>query len=504
VSNAVTCIRRAAWVVAWDAASGCHGYRRDADIAFAGNTLLQVGGHWDGVAEREVDGRAAFVIPGLINIHCHPAQSPIFRGYVEEFGNPRLFYSGRHRFRQAFLPDADAQHASARFSLAELLAGGVTTVVDLSHAYPGWLDLLAESGIRAVAAPMYRSAAWYTETGQETQYRWSQDLGAAAFAEAAEAMDAAERHPSGRLSAMVSPAQVDTCTPELLAASAALAARSGRPLHTHAAQSLAEFAGMTRRHDCTPIEYLHRLGFLGPRCILGHAVFTDAHPWVLWPRRDDLRLLAESGTAVAHCPTVFLRDGSLLHDLGSIMERGIRVAIGTDTHPQNLLEEMRVAELLARAAAGPMHRCDTRRIFHAATIDAAGVLGRADLGRLAPGARADLVLCTLDHPAMQPLRDPLRNLIHVAAERVVRDVWVDGIQRVAAGEVMSIDRSAAAAALAAAQARTAAAVAAHDPGGAPIDALMPLALDMLAPDGFRAPRPGGIFTAADGPKEARS
>ncbi|WP_137176742.1 amidohydrolase family protein [Roseomonas sp. AR75] len=474
----VTCIRRAAWAVAWDAARGSHVYLRDADIAFAGNTIFHVGGRWDGAAAREVDGSALLVIPGLLNIHCHPAQSPIFRGFVEEFGNPRLFYSARHRFRQAFIPDVEAQRASARFGLAELLAGGVTTVVDLSHAYPGWLDLLAESGIRAVAAPMFRSAAWFTETGQETQYEWAPDLGEAAFVEAAAVMDAAERHPSGRLSAMVSPAQVDTCTPELLQRSAALARETGRPLHTHAAQSYAEFAGMTRRHDMTPIAWLHRLGFLGPHTILGHAVFTDEHPWLVWPERADLHLLAASGTAVAHCPTVFLRDGTLLHDLGTYMEAGIPIAIGTDTHPQNLLEEMRVAELLARAAAGPRHRCDTARVFHAATIAAAGVLGRPDLGRIAPGSRADLVCCALDHPAMQPLRDPLRNLVHVAAERAVRDVWVDGRQVVAEGTVLTLDQPQAARTLQAQQERLAAAVALRDPAGADIEALSPLALPL--------------------------
>jgi cytosine/adenosine deaminase-related metal-dependent hydrolase len=478
MTASVTCIRRAAWVVAWDAAAGRHVYLRDADIAFAGDRLVQVGGHWAGVAAREIDGSALLVIPGLINIHCHPAQSPLFRGFVEEFGNPRLFYSGRHRFRQSFLPDADAMLAAARVGLAELLAGGVTTAVDLSHAYPGWLDLLAESGLRAVAAPMYRSAAWYTETGQETQYDWAPDRGEAAFAEAVAVMDAAERHPSGRLSAMVSPAQVDTCTPELLVRSAELARATGRPLHTHAAQSFAEFAGMTRRHGITPVAWLHRLGFLGPRTILGHAVFTDAHPWALWPERDDLRLLAESGTAVAHCPLVFLRDGTLLHDLGTYLEAGIGIAMGTDTHPQNLLEEMRAAELLARAAAGARHRCDTARIFHAATIGAAAVLGRDDIGRLVAGARADLVCCTLDHPAMQPLRDPLRNLIHVAAERAVRDVFVDGRQVVEAGRVLTIDQPAAARALQLAQDRLGVGVARHDPQGAPVDELMPLALPL--------------------------
>lgn len=473
----VTVIRRAAWVVAWE--GGRHVYRRDADIAFAGDRVVHLGGHWEGAAAWEIDGSAAIVLPGLINIHCHPGQSPLFRGYVEEFGNPRLFNSGRHRFRQAFIPDAEAIRASARYTYAELLASGVTTAVDLSHAYPGWIEQLAESGLRGVVAPMFRSANWYTETGQETQYEWVPDLGAGALAEAAEVMDQAEAHESRRLSAMVSPAQVDTCTPDLLKQGAALARAKGRPLHTHAAQSIAEFAGMTRRHDCTPIEYLDRLGFLGPTTILGHAVFTDAHPWILWPRREDLRLLAETGTAVAHCPTVFLRDGSMMHDLGAYMERGIAIAMGTDTHPQNLWEEMRVAELQARAAAGPMHRCDTARVFHAATVAAADVLGRDDIGRLAVGAKADIVIATLDHPAMQPARDPLRNLIHVAGERPVRDVFVDGVQRVADGEVLTIDRAKASADVAREQARLAALVPGRDPQGATVEELMPLSLAVV-------------------------
>jgi cytosine/adenosine deaminase-related metal-dependent hydrolase len=167
----------------------------------------------------------------------------------------------------------------------------------------------------------------------------------------------------------------------------------------------------------------------------------------------------------------------MLHDLGRYILAGIGVAIGTDTHPQNMWEEMRTAELVARAAAGARHCCGTAQVFHAATIGAARVLGRDDLGRLAPGARADILRCTLDHPAMQPARDPLRNMIHAAAERAVRDVWVDGIQVVEGGSVLTIDLPAAARALAAEQARIAAAVPALDPEGREADTLMPLSLE---------------------------
>lgn len=468
----VTCIRSAEWIIGWSPATSQHGYLLDGDVAWQGDRLVQVGGRYDGPVDVEIDGRRRLVMPGLINIHCHPTQTPIFRGFVEEFGNPRLFYSARHEFRQSFLQDETAQRASARYGLAEMLACGTTSIVDLSHAYPGWLDILAESGLRAWAAPMFRSARWYADTGQETKYDWADDMGAAAFAEAQEVMDAAEAHPSGRLSALVSPAQIDTCTEELLVAAADLARAKGRSLHTHGAQSFPEFNGMARRHDLSPIEWMDRIGFLGNRTIIGHAVFTDEHPWLLWPRRSDLALLAASGTSVAHCPTVFARDASMMHHLGRYMDAGVNIAIGTDTHPQNLFEEMRTAETIARLAAGVRHTSSTARVFHAATVGAAALLGRDDIGRLTAGAKADLVVCDLTEPNMLPLRDPLRNLIYSSGGRCVRDVWIDGQQRVQDGRVLSIDWDAAARDLQAEQDRTAAAA-------GDIDRISPRSLAML-------------------------
>jgi cytosine/adenosine deaminase-related metal-dependent hydrolase len=110
-------------------------------------------------------------------------------------------------------------------------------------------------------------------------------------------------------------------------------------------------------------------------------------------------------------------------------------------------------------------------VFHAATIGAAKLLGRDDIGRLAAGARADLVVCDLDEPNMIPMRDPLRNLIYSSGGRSVRDVWVDGCQVVAGKRVLTIDWNEAAAALQAEQDRTAA-------GVARLDSYSPLSLPL--------------------------
>jgi cytosine/adenosine deaminase-related metal-dependent hydrolase len=116
----------------------------------------------------------------------------------------------------------------------------------------------------------------------------------------------------------------------------------------------------------------------------------------------------------------------------------------------------------------------TAQVFHAATAGGAKALGREDIGRLAVGAKADLVMVNLDHPMMKPARDPLRSLIYCAAERAVRDVFVDGRQVVRDGRVLTMDYHAAAQALAEAQVRALERAPALDYANRPVDEMSPL------------------------------
>jgi cytosine/adenosine deaminase-related metal-dependent hydrolase len=168
-------------------------------------------------------------------------------------------------------------------------------------------------------------------------------------------------------------------------------------------------------------------------------MFTDEHSWTRWPGEQDRSILAETGTGVAHCPGVFARNGQQLEHLGRYVRSGIRIGIGTDSFPHNMLEELRIAAVQARIASGDVGSVTTGEVFHAATVGGADLLGRNDLGRLAVGARADVVTVDLTHPAMMPIRDPLRSLIYTAADRAVHDVFVDGQHVVSAGQVTTID-----------------------------------------------------------------
>jgi cytosine/adenosine deaminase-related metal-dependent hydrolase len=471
-----TVIRKAAWTVAWDEARQGHRYLKGADVVFADDRILHVGPGYAGPADHEIEGSGLMVMPGLINIHSHPMSEPMAKGFAEDYGNPRLGMSGLYDYMPVYQPDAEGNLAAAEVAYAELLASGVTTLVDLSVPYPGWLELIARSGLRGVLAPMFRSARWYTPNGHEVRYDWAEDGGKAAFRAALEVVDRALNHESGRLSAMITPSQVDTCTPELLKDARAAARERGVPLQIHAAQSLVEFAEMTRRHGVTPLQWLDGLGLLDAQAIVAHAIFIDEHSWITWGSREDLAVLAGSGASVAHCPTVFVRHGMVLEHFARYRAAGVNLGLGTDTYPHNMLEELRMAALLARVPQRHVAGAGVAEVFEAATLGGAKALGRDDIGRLAPGAKADIVLVDLDNPAMKPLREPLRSLVHMAAERAVRDVYVDGVQVVQDGRALNLDYPDAATRLDAARLRAEAEVPKLDRAGRRAEELAPLAL----------------------------
>lgn len=435
----VTVIRNAAWIVAYDAEKGTHQYLRDGDVAFDGDRIIHVGGTYDGPAETEIDGRNRLVSPGLVNIHSHPSSEAMNKGMLDELGSPRLGMSSLYEFMPLFRPDDEGRKACVEVTYSELMLSGVTTLVDLSVAWDGWVDTFAASGLRGIVSPMYRSARWYTDNGHVVNYEWEEDGGRAAMDEAVGVIDAAIAHPSGRLSGMVSPSQIDTCTSDLIADSFALAQERGLPFQIHAAQSVVEFHEITRRHGVTPLEWLDSLGVLKPGAIIGHGIFLNDYPHVFWPEAQDFKLLQNSGAAVAHCPTVFQRRGIAMNTVGRYIRGGIDVGIGTDTYPHNMLEEMKNALYLSRIMSKNPYDIRTSDIFDAATLSGAKILGRDDIGRLAVGAKADLFLADITDPAMMPVRDPLRSLIYVAAERAVRDVFVDGRAVVVDGTVQAFD-----------------------------------------------------------------
>jgi cytosine/adenosine deaminase-related metal-dependent hydrolase len=482
-----TWIRGADWVVAWNDAHGRHEYLRSADVVFRGDRIIYVGPRYDGRHDTVIDGRRRCVMPGLINIHSHPTNQPITRGVREEFANPALYMTALYDRTGLWHADQDGLYHGAVVGYCELLASGVTTVVDYAARPPdGWIDLMAASGLRVYAGPAFRDADWRVENGSRLIYDWDDARGRRSFGQAMALVESAIGHACGRLGAIVAPAQVDTCRAETLQKSAAVARERGLMVQIHACQTVPEFQEMTRRTGKTPIQWLDELGFLGLHATIAHGIFIDEHPWTHWYTRKDLDLLAASGTTVAHCPVVFSRYGHRLESFGKYLRRGVNIGIGTDSAPHNMLEEMRQALTVSRLATVNAFDVAGADAFNAATIGGARALMRDDIGRLRPGAKADLVLLDLDLPLMRPGRDPLRNLIYTAADRAVRDVYVDGRQVVADRRVLTLDLETATARLEDSQRRAEENVPRQDVDGRTGIVLSPLTLPManeIAKDG---------------------
>jgi 5-methylthioadenosine/S-adenosylhomocysteine deaminase len=474
-----TRIRNAAWIVAWDPSTASHGYLRDADLVFSGDAITFVGDNYAGDADVTIDGADLMVMPGLIDLHAHPSTEPFFRGVREEHGLPSMYMSGLYERGFVFRPDEPGRQVAHEVAYCEMLLTGITTVADLSGNDPGWIDLAARSGLRVFLAPSYASSQWYLENDWDLKYRWDEQSGRRGLDNALALIEQAKNHPSGRLSGIVSPAQIDTCTEDLLHDSYAAACDKNLPFTVHCAQSVNEFHEMVKRHGKTPVQWAKQIGILSPRTVLGHAIFIDEHSWLHWHSHDDLNLLADSGTSVAHCPSPFARYGHGMEDFGRYRRAGVNIGIGTDVAPHNLIEEMRLAAVVARILSENIKTTTTAEVFRAATAGGAAALGRDDIGRLAPGAQADFVLVNLKNPFMMPARDPLRSLIYTAADRAIRDVYIAGEQVVRNGKVLTLNHAAALEALTEAQQRMLSSARQHDYKGRGADEVIPLSLPSL-------------------------
>jgi 5-methylthioadenosine/S-adenosylhomocysteine deaminase len=475
----ITCIRNVAWIIAWDPAIGRHAYLKDADLVFEADRITFIGRLYPGAFDSEIPGQNLLVMPGLVDIHSHPSTEPFFRGIREEHGLPTMFMSGLYERGFAFRPDESGRLAGKTTAYCEMLLTGITSVADLSGTDQGWIDLASRSGLRVFLAPSYSSARWHLENNWQLKYAWDEVAGRRGLDAALTLIDAAQADPSGRLSGIVSPAQIDTCTPDLLRDSHNAAIARNLPFTTHCSQSVNEFHEMTNRHGVTPVQWAHDLGILNRNTILGHAIFIDEHSWLRWHTHRDVDILVETETSIAHCPSPFARYGQTLEDFGRYRRKGVNIGMGTDVAPHNLIEEMRLAATLARVAAEDITTTSLTDIFHAATAGGAQALGRTDIGRLESGAKADLVLVNLKNPWMMPARDPLRSLIYTAADRAIRQVFIDGHLVVDRGKVLTLDHEAALEALTEAQARMIAAVPQYDWGKRSADQLTPLSLPMV-------------------------
>jgi 5-methylthioadenosine/S-adenosylhomocysteine deaminase len=432
---------RAGWIIAFDGRG--HRLRRDGVVVLEGDRILHVGPGYEGPVDVTVDAADRVLTPGLISTHAHIAGSPLDRSFIEDRGNPQFWYSGLFEMLpvRSAAQDDEAGRACVDFSMAEMLRGGVTTVMEIGPLGEYVIDRAAHYGLRVYMGLAFRSGRWLTRDGKRVEWEWDEVAGREGLRRAVALHEKYDGAHADLVRCFFSPTQIDTCTPELLREAKQLADAARRPYQVHTAQSVVEFNEMVARHGQTPIAWMRDLGVLGPGTILGHAIIVGGSSWTNYPP-GDVQIMADSGCSVAHAVWVFARRGVAMESFARYRAAGINMSLGTDTNPQSVIEAMRWAAVVSKMVERNTEATTAAHAFDAATLGGARALGRDDLGRIAPGAKADLVLWRATSWRMTPLRDPVKNIVYNASDEDVDRVYVNGRLVVDGGRVLAADEPA--------------------------------------------------------------
>jgi cytosine/adenosine deaminase-related metal-dependent hydrolase len=434
------------WVVGYDGRG--HELIPNGSVVFEGNQVIHVGRRFDGTVDRTIDAREKLVSPGFVNCHLHAAVNAgqtvfIADGKLDYFGSNFIGYVAPRRGAQPPRMMANAQ-IGGTYGMWSAVRAGATTILDVG-TMPGGPDaftkLVGEMGVRAYLGPGFRDAE-YAFDGDRVVFEWKDGPGKAGLARATDYAKKYDGAYDGRIRAMIYPGQMDTCTPDLLRAARRAADELNIPLQFHTAMNQKEFYKVLEQHGKTPIQFLHSIGFLKERTGLGHCVFHNRHSWCHYPYGDDLKILADTGVTVVHAPYKYAKMGITFESFARYRERGINIAIGTDTYPQDMIHEMRWAALVCRLADESFTVGKPRDVFDAATLGGARHLGRDDIGRLAPGTKADIIVVDLLKMHYGAVHDPIKSLVECGSGSDVETVIVDGQPLIEHGKALRVDEAA--------------------------------------------------------------
>jgi 8-oxoguanine deaminase len=401
------------------------------------NVVRQVGPAADlpPTADQVVDAEGMIILPGLVNTHHHLYQS--LTRALPAAQDAELFDWLKTLYPIWAGLTSEAVYVSALIALGELVLSGCTTVADHLYLYPN--DSRIDDEIRAARQLGVR---FHPSRGSMSLGKSKGGLPPDSIVEEEEEIladceRAVEQYHDPALYSMcrivIAPCSPFSVTPDLMRASAAFARQRGLTLHTHVAETLDEEAFCLRKFGVRPVELMRQLDWVGPDAWWAHCVHLDD---------EEIALMADTGTGVAHCPSSNMRLGSGIAPIRAMMDSGVKVGLAVDGSASNdgshMLAEARQTMLLQRVKLGAS-AVSAKEALRLGTRGGAEVLGRDDIGWLAPGMAADFIGVRLDRLAFAGAQaDPLATLVFCTPPTVDLSV-IDGQVVVRDGQLLGID-----------------------------------------------------------------
>jgi 5-methylthioadenosine/S-adenosylhomocysteine deaminase len=363
------------------------------------------------------------LIPGLVNTHTHAAMS-LFRGLADDL--PLMDWLTKHMWpAEARWVSSEFVRDGVRLAAAEMLKSGTTCVNDMYFFPEDAAAVLREAGMRACVGLILidfptayaQSADDYFDKGLKLHDSLRHDpLITTAFAP-----HAPYSVSDGAL------AKIRTVNNEL-----------NLPVHMHVHETAHEVDEAVARTGQRPLARLDALDLLGPALVAVHMTQL---------KDEEITRLAEAGASVVHCPESNLKLASGFCPVQALLKAGVNVALGTDGAASNndldLLDEMRVAALLAKAVSGDATAVPAHTALRMATLNGAKALGLDEqIGSLKPGKAADITAIDLSALSSQPVYDPVSQIVYSVGREQVTDVWVAGRRLLANRTLTTLDEAA--------------------------------------------------------------
>lgn len=386
------------------------------DIFIKDNRIDEISPSIERDADIEIDAEEKIIIPGLIQTHVHLTQT-LFKGKADDLElldwlRKRIWpLEGGHT--------AETNYISAKLGIAEFIKSGTTSIIDMetvNHTESA-LNAIEESGFRAIVGKCMM------DYGMGVPSSLMEDTNES-IKESVRLLKKWHNTANERILYAFAPRFVVSCTEELLTRVRDLSKEYGVMIHTHASENRGEIELVEKDRGMRNIKYLHKLGMTGESLILAHCIWLDD---------EEMKILADTGTKIAHCPNSNLKLASGIAKIPELIELGANVSIAIDGAPCNnnldIFREMRSAALIQKARLLSPTTMPAEKVFELATINGAKAMGMEnELGSLEAGKKADIVIIDLNDISNAPHEGSniISQLVYSASGHNVETTIIDG------------------------------------------------------------------------------